>query len=102
MLGDAGETRELTWRDELLELLPVGLPALRGRLVGRSPEEIVREVTGPKDANSASRSCSSGVAFRASSSISSISRIAAMLSAARVFPSGARRRAHLRGSCGQE
>src|SRR5208282_2384055 len=41
-----GETRELTWRDEPLELLPEGLPALREGLVGRAPEEIVREFSG--------------------------------------------------------
>ena len=50
----------------------------------------------PKDVKRARRSCSSGVAFRASSSISSINPMAAMLSAARVFQSGARRRAPVR------
>ena len=50
----------------------------------------------PKDVKSTRRSCSSGAAFRASSSISSINRMAAMLSAARVFQSGARRRAPVR------
>ena len=97
ILSDAGEARELGRRDELLRGPPRGFPSPSGRprradrrkrLLARSPA--------PKDVKSARRSCSSGVAFRASSSISSINRMAAMLSAARVFQSGARRRAPVR------
>ena len=44
ILRDAGEARELGRRDELLEVLPEGLPALREGLLGGSAEEVVGEV----------------------------------------------------------
>jgi hypothetical protein len=44
ILGDAREACELARRNELFELLPEGLPALREGLVGGSAEEIVRKV----------------------------------------------------------
>ena len=44
ILRDAGEARELARRDELLEVLPEGLPALREGLLGGSAEEVVGEV----------------------------------------------------------
>ena len=44
VLGHAGEACELARRDELLEVLPEGLPALREGLLGGSAEEVVGEV----------------------------------------------------------
>ena len=44
ILRDAGEARELGRRDELLEVLPEGLPALREGFLGGSAEEVVGEV----------------------------------------------------------
>ena len=44
ILRDAREARELGRRDELLEVLPEGLPALREGFLGRSAEEVVGEV----------------------------------------------------------
>ena len=43
ILRHAGEARELGRRDELLEVLPEGLPALREGLLGGSAEEVVGE-----------------------------------------------------------
>ena len=44
ILRDAREAREFARRDELLEVLPEGLPALREGVLGGSAEEIVRKV----------------------------------------------------------
>ena len=44
ILRDAREAREFARRDELLQVLPEGVPALREGFLGGSAEEIVREV----------------------------------------------------------
>ena len=96
VLRDAREARELGRRDELLEVLPEGLPALREGFLGGSAEEVVRKVAGAegREEGEAFLLFRSGVP-RLLLDLS-ISRMAAMLSAARVFQSGARRRAPAR------
>ena len=44
ILGHAGEARELARRDELLQVLPKGVPALREGVLGGSAEDVVRKV----------------------------------------------------------
>jgi hypothetical protein len=96
ILRHTGEACEFARRDELLQVLPEGAPALREGVLGGSAKDIVRKVARAEGREEREAFLSSAVAFRASSSISSINRMAAMLSAARVFQSGARRRAAVR------
>ena len=44
VLGDAGEAREFARRDELLQVLPEGVPALREGVLGGSAKDVVRKV----------------------------------------------------------
>ena len=44
ILRDAGEAREFARRDELLQVLPKGFPALREGVLGGSAKEVVRKV----------------------------------------------------------
>ena len=62
----AGEARELGRRDQLLEVLPEGFPALREGFLGRSAEEVVGEFAraeGREEGETVSACCSSSISF---------------------------------------